>query len=253
MISVRKRIQFTCRRVFTILVGAICTFLISICSVSSDAKEPEISEQDLFFGFYHIPAFTYNACRISATITSVVGLPEKAANVLAYFDIFLREHHPNVALGKGNANWGSAMEQQLDVAFIGACDERELVTTTFLESFYAKEDVYVTIPDDAQGESFTFWTDSPSFDATYWGLRKDAAGTCDPALWAKVANFHANRNRQHDTLQEYLYSRISTRLGHDQKTMIQYQNWARVQISDASVQGADELISKYFQRKKCKE
>jgi|GEM_PF-4868300 len=54
MISVRKRIQFTCRRVFTILVGAICTFLISICSVSSDAKEPEISEQDLFFGFYHM-------------------------------------------------------------------------------------------------------------------------------------------------------------------------------------------------------
>jgi len=139
------------------------------------------------------------------------------------------------------------------VAFIGACDERELVTTAFLESFYAKANAYVTIPDDAQGESFTFWTDSPSFDATYWGLRKDAVGTCNPALWAKVADFHANRNQQEDVVRGYLYSRVATRLGNNQRPVLEYQNLTRNQLPDASINGADALIDRYFDREKCDE
>jgi len=239
---------------FILIIPLLITFMTVTTPTRSEIRT---FEAELHFIFYFYPKYEYRNCMVS------VGYVEEAGSWVdmnrTFFETlgsYLLSDEP-AAAGFTFRGSGEPNDYTYLVDFTDECPRREEIMSVFISKLsdefptvkFRIIDLHPDIPDGQPGTDS--WIDSETYNPENWQRKMDAAGSCEPGVWSKLAEYHRHKGDSFDEYFDYAYSLTAAHLSNRTEVKIKKIKARPSSLAAPQKVKVDNLVSAYLKQANC--
>ena len=234
------------------------SLLVSITVLAKPAhSEPLTHRAEVHLIFYFYPKYEYRNCTVSIRYTEEPGswmnMNETFSDTL--FSYLFSEEPAVVGLGFVGKPHPGGYTYLVELA--DECPRREEImsaVTSKLNTEYPTVNfkivgIHPDVPERSPGSEL--WIDSEEYDRKNWQRKMDAAGSCKSHLWARLAEFHWQRDEQFSEYFDYVYSLTAAHLMSKSELEIKLVKGRPSNMTEKQKSYVDDLIATYLKQANC--